>query len=157
MSEAQTPNIFPVSYWSRVAAEFKRQVYQVKAPIGHKPEDLTSPAYWSKVRADLKAGDIIEVIAEDESFFVSLRVMSIGKDLTAGKVFVRQIPFIDDAKVQAVEIAEAKDLPELPDGYSLKRGRFGRFRVTWNGEIIKEEIPSELEAVHFAVEHSKAT
>lgn len=59
-------------------AEQRRNLWRIEAEPGVEREHLHDAAFWSHVAAKLRAGDIIEVIADDGSFFSRLLVLSAG-------------------------------------------------------------------------------
>jgi replicative DNA helicase len=60
-------------------AEFARVIFAVTPEYGTKIEDVLKPEYWAHVASKLKPRCRIEVLAEDNSYFAELLVVTCGK------------------------------------------------------------------------------
>jgi hypothetical protein len=61
-------------------AESARQVWRVTVPGGVNPDDLLKPEYWRHVSRKFTVGDLVEVLAEDWTYFGIGIVRATGKD-----------------------------------------------------------------------------
>lgn len=126
--------------------EFARQTHHVVPEHGTKFEDILTETYWSMVAYKLKPCDIIEVHAEDGSYFAQLYVRATGTNW---------------AKVSPVSFAQF-DKSEVKHGSS-------EYEVAWKGphrmfavirladnEIIKDGFKAKEHAEEYLKSHSKA-
>lgn len=73
---------------------------------GHTPEDVQTPHYFGFLAAKLKVGDVIEVSAEDQSWYGELMVRAIPTGLNQVRTALRFITHFDGE--------------ELPEGWDIK-------------------------------------
>jgi hypothetical protein len=126
--------------------EFARQTHHVVPEHGTKFEDILTEAYWSMVAYKLNPCDIIEIHAEDGSYYAQLYVRAAGKNW---------------AKVSPIVFAQF-DKSETKQGAS-------EYEVAWKGphrmfavirvadnEIIKDGFKAKELAEDYMKSHSKA-
>lgn len=106
-----TPRLHPSHFFS---AETRRNVWSVVPVFGTDYKSLLMPTYWSNVARRLRPGDLIEVTAEDGSYFAQLFVLA-AEDKAAA---VAQLSYTE---LHTVE------MPDAADG----------FEVRWGGPIVK--------------------
>lgn len=141
-----TPGL-PMIRDSRVTlTEFARQAHHVVPEDGTKIEDLLSEAYWSMVAYKFKPCDIIEVHAEDGSYFAELYVRAAGKNW-AKMALLR--------KVDLEPVAAAIGSPEYEVTWKGPHRRFSAVRTTDN-EIVKDGFETREQAVEYVKSHMKA-
>lgn len=128
-----------------VETEFCRKSYRVIAAPTVNVEDLTRPAFWGHVAMRLRAGDLIEVLAEDNSFYAEVLVRS-----------ARRL----DATVSILRFVKLEK-PELDasiiDGYEIKfRGARAKFTVLRGKDVLKDGFDTEEMAQAYLNAHLKA-
>jgi hypothetical protein len=86
-------------------ADFARVIFAVTPEYGTKIEDVLKPEYWAHVASKLKPRCRIEVLAEDNSYFAELLVITCGKTFAS----VTVLRYIDlSGKVPKPETASDK-------------------------------------------------
>jgi hypothetical protein len=99
-------------------------------------ERMFEPDFWSHVGRKLRIGDIIEVHAEDTTWYVELYVVAAHR-LSAKVVFLRRVDLAPAAEVAA---------PASP--LSVKyRGPHARYCVMRGENVIAEKFQTEAEAM----------
>jgi hypothetical protein len=150
----------PIHAWRGTRADYTRAEYHVVIPAGHTIEDVTDLHYWHQHALKLNAMDILEVIAADGAFDARLRVLKVGKDgANIGKVWTRVLTLWTNPEIiEAQKAEETGDVPALPDGYSVSKGPGGRHRVKrkTDNTVLKDGLPTLLEAHQWAIEHASA-
>lgn len=94
-------------------AEFQRNEFRIEPEAGTPFSKVLEEKYWAHVSVQLKRGDVIEVLAEDDSYFGEVIV------LDAGKLY---------AKVQ--QLRHVEFYSELSDA-KLKQGEYS---IQWKGK-----------------------
>lgn len=113
----------------------RHNVFRVKPEIGTPPVALLDPHFWAHVSSKMSVGDIIEVIAEDGSYFAELLVRDVG-NLFAKVAF----------KNPVMEFSKPEDV-ELPAGYEVKwRGPKLRYGVLHGTDVLKDGFVDKSEA-----------
>jgi hypothetical protein len=111
------------------AAEVVRNQWVAEPEFGTPPEALLDKAYWAHVSAQLRRGDIITALAEDNSYWSELLV------LEAGKLFAKV------AQLRCVKISQAQMLNiEVPDGYEIKFRGPKKWSVLRGKDVLKEDM-----------------
>jgi hypothetical protein len=127
------------------AAEFVRVVYAVTPAVNTDLDHILKPEYWSHVAANLSPLSRIEVVAEDNSWFAELIVLSSG--LNWAKVrLLRYIPLVDGFP---------EEKKQEDDFEILYAGVKARFRVIRKSDrtTVKEGFPSQQEALKWVREY----
>lgn len=130
-------------------AEQDRVVYRAYPDTGTAYEDLLNPAYWAHTARTLKRFDRIEVVPEDESYYIELLVIRV----IPGGVIVKEL-----SKTVFDEPAMEDDaLGDIEIKYS---GPLARYRVTRksDGIVLAEGAMVETRqmAEEFVVNYRKA-
>jgi len=60
-------------------AEYARRIHRVDLPAGLKLQDLVPADFWGHVSGKFTRGDLIEVFAEDNSFYAELIVLDCSR------------------------------------------------------------------------------
>ncbi len=95
-------------------AEQERNVWAVVPTHGTPFEALADSAYWSHCARKLAIGDLIEVRAEDATYYGELLVMDVGPQW---------------ARVQAINFVQLAEAEEEVGAASVHHG----LRAKWNG------------------------
>lgn len=157
----------PTHALSSRAADYARTYHHIKAPPGIVLSDLIRPAFWSHHTARLNIGDMIDVVAEDNTFDVTLRV--IGKPEVGGGVHMRPLriwqagdPILIEEgppvehKVPAIfmqAIAAAAPENDRVPGFKINFASRQRWRVIRraDGALLKKDLMTEDAAVAWAL------
>lgn len=124
-------------------AHHYRLHFVARVPQGTTLADVTDPAYWVNHTPRLKAGSIIEVLAEDNSLDCELRVIETGP--TYSKVRVLRNYSAESAP------APQHDLPsDVEVGYG---GKNDGWRIVHRGQVVKSGLGSKAEAEKAAEEY----
>lgn len=127
------------------AAEFARQVWRIIVPRGTTVEDMLKPTYWGHVAAQLRTGDKIEAVVEDNSGYFEFYVR-FARRLEAA------VSLISQSDLPAAEITE-----DLVKEYRVEfRGQRAKWSVIKGKEVVKQGIESEGEAQAWLDNHLKA-
>lgn len=114
----------------------RHNIFRVTPEIGTPPSALLDPHYWAHVSAKLSVGNIIEVMAEDGSYFAELLVRDVGN--LYAKVAFKNPPMI---------FSKMDEVIETPAGYEVKwRGPKARFGVLHGKDMLKDGFVDKAEA-----------
>ena len=128
------------------AAEFIRVVYAV-TPAAHTELDhILKPEYWAHVASHLAPLSRIEVVAEDNSWFAELIVVSNGFNWAKVRL-LRYIPLVDGFPGEKVHEEEEFDITYA--------GVKARFRVVRKSDraTLKEGFASKQDAVKWVQDY----
>lgn len=103
---------------------------------------MFEPDFWSHVGRKLRIGDIIEVHAEDTTWYAELYVVAAHR-LSAKVVLLRKV---DLAAAQEV-LAEASRVEEATRLYVKYRGPHVRYCVMRGENVVAEKFQTEAEAL----------
>lgn len=143
-------------------AEYHRSVRLLVVDNDTTLDDLLRPGFWAHYATTLKRYDIVEVIRQDFSLEVDLRVM--GTDIGMAHVRVRSITKLPTAEDEAMRTRQEKtaakadmNLPELPPGYRVGFTPRHQHYAIWDEtkEMVVKGQPNKLAAVQGAIEHAK--
>lgn len=132
------------------AAEFVQVRYVVRPEAGVTLEQMLDPAYWTHVSRKMKAGDHVEVIADDNTWYAELLV------LAAGPVWAKVAIINERSLLKTVEVAESETTDH--PGFEIKwGGNIDKFRVirTEDNEIISRGHDKKVEAAVWLDEYVK--
>lgn len=125
--------------------EFARQTHHVVPEDGTKFEDILKEVFWSMVAYKFKPSDIIEVHAEDGSYYAQLYVRACGSNW---------------AKVSPILVARFEDEVKAPDSDEFKiewkgpHRKFAVIRISDN-ECIKDGFELRELAANYMKSHQK--
>ena len=138
-------------------ADYLRTYRHVVVPYDTTIEDIIRPGYWAHHSGTLRKGDILDILTEDDSLDVQVRVTGIG----IGMVFMRLLR--DDPRrlekpaAKSPEDTSAATVDEVPEGYLVnfapKHGH--RVILKETGMIISKEHKSKADAIAAAFNHSR--
>lgn len=141
----------PATALRRNGADYERTYHHITVEQDVSLEDLLRPGFWVHHVGTLRVNDIVDVVSD--VLDVQLRVIEKGIGL------VKMRPRVIWAKdaVVGTDAAPVSDepLPSLPDGYEIKKGPRGRWRVFQKEPLIEVagNIIEEREAVLAARAH----
>jgi hypothetical protein len=119
-------------------ADTVRNVYQVTAVAGTKPEDVLDPGYWKHVARVMRLGDKIEVLAADGSWYAELRVMEVGRKESFGARVAFTLP--------PVVLTNDHALPALHDYEAKPFGSSWQVYKVGSNDPVKTDLPDQLAA-----------
>lgn len=125
-------------------AEYYRQSFHIIAPVGVTIADLQRPEFWTHNGGKVKPHDVIDVIAEDGSFDVTLRVVSINEKKT--DVTMRVLRLWEAAPV-AKELA-----PDAPLEVSFAPSQRWRVIRKADGSLLHKGMATRAEATAWALD-----
>lgn len=130
-------------------ADYVRTYHHVAVDTTVTMDDLMRPAFWAHHAPALRPGDLVDVVSD--ILDVQFRVVEKG----VGFVKMRPRLLWQDAKASAAVDAD-QPMPEIPDGYDVKRGPRGLWRVFVREPFleVKGGIVTEVEARQVAAEHA---
>jgi len=138
-------------------ADYVRTYHHVTVPYDVTVDDIMRPGFWAHHATALKKGDILDILTEDDSLDVQVRVTGIG----IGMVFMRLLR--DDPRrlekpaAKSPEDTSAATVDEVPDGYLVnfapKHGH--RVILKETGMIISKEHKSKADAIAAAFNHAR--
>lgn len=126
--------------------EFARQAHHIVPEEGTSFDNILKDAYWSMVGYKLKPGDIIEVHAEDGSYFAELYVRASGRNWA--KVALLR-------KIDLEPISLEHGSPEFEAAWKGPHRKFSVVRLADN-QIIKDSFETREQAVEYIKGHAKA-
>lgn len=109
-------------------------------------EDLFRPEYWAHVAATVLAGDRIEALAEDMSYFAELLVVDASRNWVKVKL------------LRKVELTEEEAEPLVVDEeYEVKWRGNRRWSVVRrvDGAVLQENLASKAEGYAWLADHQK--
>lgn len=127
------------------AAEYTRREWHAVVPASTTVEDLCTPAYWSHVAGQLRTGDEITVVSEDNSFYVKLFVR-FAKRLEASV-----------SLLQKVDLEPAVLTEDIIGEYEVKfRGQRSKWTIMRGKDVLRDGFESEGQARAYLADHLKA-
>ena len=127
-------------------AEYAHQRWSVVPAEGTDFETVLRDSFWAHVSAKFKIGDIIEVRAEDGSYFAELYIRECGRN------------YAKTAVLRKVELEPASAPVESADFDIQWKGPHRKFAVVRlsDGEIMKEGFLDRAMAGDYLRSHSRA-
>jgi hypothetical protein len=116
--------------------ETETTVFFVSVPAGFTAEDVQNPEFWQFVARRLKVNDRIEIVTEDGTLDMDVRVTAVDPRFFWAHVRVLRVT---TSAVSTVESEKAD-----PDGYIIEwGGPTHRFRIIDRGKnLIERDFPS---------------
>jgi len=113
-------------------AQSARNIWRLSAKAGTLKSDLTDPGFWAHVAGNLTAGDVIEVLTEDFTFFATLLVKSANgrgqNETPRASVYIlnymdlgADVPKLAEEKCVAQWRAKWKWCAVIPNGEVVRR------------------------------------
>lgn len=130
------------------SAEFARTAHFVQVEAGVLPEHVMHPDFWVNLARRFRVNDLIEVVAEDGTLDMDLRVIAIDpRGLWVQVKALRYCgePGIAVPGVEADEIAPSAESD--PDGYRIEFAGPHKFRIVRGNDVIEAHIPTKAEAL----------
>lgn len=129
-------------------AEFKRTNWHVVPEEGTAVSDMLDPAYWQHIGYKMRPGDLVEVHAEDGTWFATMLVRDSGPNY---------------ARVAVTSFIEFDARPEFGskffDDYAVEfKGPNNRWCVLRkkDGEYMKKQLSSKSEGTAWLADYAKA-
>jgi hypothetical protein len=132
-------------------AEHARTVWQAMSEHGEKLEDIMRPEYWANVARNLKPGDRIEVIAEDNAFFAEFHVFGVAP-FGAKIGLLRYEVFAENAAEQGMTDL---GIPEYEVKWGFNYHKWMVKRVS-DGQTMVAKLASKKEAEDWLLEYRKS-
>ena len=126
--EPRTPKLHPRSFFD---AATRRNVWSVELTLDTPYEALFRPDYWANVARKIRPGDLIEVTAEDGSYFAQLYVLAQAEQSVA----VAELSKVD---LQNVELSDGSE----------------DFKVQWAGPVLKYAVVRVKDNVRVSEKHA---
>lgn len=137
------------------SADYNRTVYHLDTDPSITIEDLLRPNFWAHHASNLKRGDLVDVLAADGAYDVTLRVTGAA----VGMVTMRPLRIWTREEQVAVPKQEEPEIP-VPDGYKVSFAPKTLWRVMTEEPVmeISRDHKSKAEATRAAIAHAaKAT
>lgn len=134
-------------------AEAKRNAWFVIAEESQKPEDLLNPAVWAHHCRDLRPWDLIEVVADDGTWFAEYRVLTVERTWARVAIVTKV-----NLTTQDVSQTEAQKFDSA--GFEIKRrGEHAKWCVIRkkDSSVVYEKGNTQGEAAAWLREHIKVT
>jgi len=129
--------------------EMATTVFFVRVPPGITAEDVQNPEFWQFVARRLKVNDRIEVVAEDGTLDMDLRVTAVDPRFFWAQIRVLRV------MVGATSVVEGDKAD--PDGYVIEwGGPAHRFRIIDRGKNLIEKDLASREAAQEKLAEIKA-
>ena len=145
-SKVEAKQISPVNNRDFGLRDHKYRSFSCVVPVGTEREDLEDPKLWVNVAGQIKIGDEVRVVAEDFTYVAYLIcTFSLGTDCR-----MKILSGTDLEGEQTIKLGSGK--------YDIALRGTKKFVVynTENGDIIKENIPTKLEAQRELDDYVKA-
>lgn len=125
-------------------SEIVRNEWHVKPEYGTPPEALLDSSYWAHVSSKMRRGDIVNALSEDNSFFMELIVLDVGK------------LFAKVCQLRLVKISQAEMLNvAVPEGFEIKFRGPRKWSVLRGKDVLKEDLDKP-DAERWLEDHIKA-
>lgn len=133
------------------SADFNRTIYHLDVDPSVSIDDLLRPNFWAHHAANLKRGDVIDVLTLDGSYDVTLRVTGSA----IGMVAMRPLRIWQrDEPVEAAK--EPEDEIPAPEGYKVSFAPKTLWRVMTEEPVmeISRDHKSRADATRAAIAHA---
>ena len=130
-------------------AEYTRSLRHLNLDPQFTLEDVLTPSFWAHHAPKFTRGDVIDVLAADDSFDVTLRVTGVGRGFATMRVLRKWV----NETALAV-----KDEAPIPENYNVKwAGPSAKYRVVMLNPnmIVSENHEDKASAIKAAIDHAK--
>lgn len=136
-------------------AEYDRNTFFVSVGPDVSMEDVLTPRFWAHHVAKLKVNTKIEVVAEDGSFDLELRVVKTG----VGYVHVRVLREWKRVSAPAAEQVPDVSETDIPEGYIVNHAPKTKWRfLTEEPKLeIARDFATKEHAIAAAIAHAKVS
>jgi len=130
-------------------ASYLRATHHVRVTSETSYEDILRPNFWVHQSSFMNPDDLVDVVSD--TMDVQLRVVSKG----VGYVQMRVLRAWVSEAAKATEDTDEAPLT-VPEGYDVKRGPGGRWRVFTKSPLMEVQgnIPTERAAIAAAIDHA---
>lgn len=127
-------------------AEYARTAWRAEPASGVEFEEVLKPEYWTHVAKRMKRGDVIEVFAEDGSYYAELLVVNCGDQWAS-------------VKTKGHMSLKAKTAVKRPDYETKWKGEQALWSVirTKDSKLMQDKFPTEDQAREWIEQHIKNT
>lgn len=125
----------------REANGFAHGDYFLEAAPGVKAAHVVNPDFWLHLAARLKRNDRIEVVAQDNSFDMELRVVAVDPRGLYAQMRVLRYMGDDELVTIPASVVAADD-----DGYVIEQDRVHGWRVLRGGDLVAKNLPDKASA-----------
>lgn len=140
----------PATALGRNNADYKRSYYHVSVDPEVSISDLLRPGFWVHYAQMLQVNDLVDVVSD----VIDVQLRVVGKGVGLVNMRPRFIWAKDGVTASEAE-APAEPLPDMPEGYEVKRGPRGRWRVMQKDPLLEiaSNIIDERDAILAARSH----
>ena len=128
-------------------AEYTRNIFAMTPAPNTEVEHLMKPEYWSHVARQLNPTDRVEVIAEDNSWFAEVLVMSTGPNWARVKL-LRYTPLAEKSAKADAPVTN----PQFDVNYGGVSAKHRVVRLS-DKSVIKDGFATKAEAVKYMQEY----
>ena len=125
-------------------AEYTRNIFAMTPAPNTEVEHLIKPEYWSHVAKMMNPTDRVEVVAEDNSWFAEVLIMSTGPNWARVKL-LRHVSLVEKATKADAPIAEN---PQFEVNYGGVSAKHRVVRLS-DKSVIKDGFATKAEAVKY--------
>lgn len=135
-------------------AEYARTQFRLNTPKGVTLQDILKQEAWAHVARQIVRGTLIEVFAEDNTFFATLICTAVG----SGWAEVKTVSYTELSPAKKAE-GVSDSMVEERAKFSVSLGSGSKFRVVRNSDkaVVASAIPSEEAAARWIDAHIKDT
>lgn len=126
-----------------VASEVVRNQWHAKPEYGTPPEALRDPKYWAHVSSHMRRGDVVTALAEDNSYYLELLVLDVGK--LFAKVCELRCKMIEPSQMLNVVV---------PVGFEIKFRGPRKWSVLRGDDVLAEGMDKQA-AEKWLTDHTK--
>ena len=143
MSDPKMPLVRPADFG---LLQHQSQLFSAVVLGTHTKDTIQDPSIWANVAGRLKPGDEVRVLADDFSFRANLLV-------TFAQGTVAKLRLVDWKQIERVE----QEVAGVMAGYEIRMRGPKKWCVVKqdSGEVIKEMIPTQAEAIRELSEFAK--
>lgn len=140
-------------------ADFSRAYRHIDVPNDTTIDDLLTPGFWAHHANTLMRKDLLDVLSEDLSLDVQLRVIETGIGFVTMRLCANRHPVKGKAPAPVVEAEDANDLPDVPAGYKVgwnvgKRNYYVQSNLVKPAQIVSDDHPSKRAAIESAIAYA---
>lgn len=135
------------------SADYNRTVYHLEVDPSVTISDLLRPNFWAHHAGNLKRFDVIDVLPNDGTYDVTLRVIETG----VGFVKMRPLRIWTQERPVEAPAPETDDIPPVPEGYKVNHAPKTGWRVLTDEPVmeISRNHRSRREATLAAIAHAE--
>lgn len=139
-------------------ANYSREHRFVEVPNHITMDDLMRPGFWSNYSRQLRRRELVEVVREDDTLDVTLRVLKVEPGMVHMRVHTAsQLPDSGADAVHSIAApkSEPQPMPDPPPGYKFGYVPAHKHYAKWGDEFVVSGQPTKQAAILGAIEHAK--